>query len=819
MTIPMFARVKRLRAMPAVEIDTDTNSFTSITVGGRTWTCAETGCFLVRTWATGAGDTTLVDHSATGFTLTVTTTGSTTTVIGTKAVTNGTLTVTLTATGSATDQSIAWTAKVTNTSTTLAVDGIEWPRFAIEPRNAPEDVYALWPIWDGYVRRTPSRRTTEVIASTPAAQGWWGLMDASVRSTLYIERRFVSETTFPFIDWRVTGGEASTNSVTFGAYHMGIGNRTPGNTLALTTGMYTLKSYSVDTIGDARSGWQDCIDKYAEYALEPAGNSTARYWVRGSKWWDAADVSTKAKSARVFTRTGDTTSGVVTGTTTPDYSFMQTEVTRLKGNLGSDGTDIIQIANLWHGNIFDKNLPAHVPQRGTTSFNSHITATHVLGVNVGAYLNVMYWDTALTSGVFNLTDFDGSAYAIVFNAKFGDLRTGMCRSPGGTTVRTSQLTPADWGGDPLLKRNVCSWDYSRYVGAGYDFGTVGVGYVDTPMATMLDVLMAIYYDPTGVSGAVGPAADFWYFDQVAGTTGSGFMDWGTSSPFGGGNHGKYVYGKIHDWLVVESDAGTGLPPGSGSMSEAADEAMVGCFDFVGVADLDYETFGFGAFSGMFRRLYGDYQRTFSFAPQIVDPADTNALYNGQFSYFLWLRTGMINYILDSTPAKTKTFTDTTDYTHVIPPSGSYPYAFFALLLRTIYAARTYTDPYVVKGKLLRPTTLSHELDLIDSGYDLTTYLSGNALIDDNNAKMGHCVYKHYNQEKWGIVTTNYLTSPSGPFRMVLESRDYGMPAGEKVLSKNNLDGTTTEVARFRHALDVTVTINSATVGLYEIELA
>lgn len=55
--------------------------------------------------------------------------------------------------------------------------------------------------------------------------------------------------------------------------------------------------------------------------------------------------------------------------------------------------------------------------------------------------------------------------------------------------------------------------------------------------------------------------------------------------------------------------------------------------------------------------------------------------------------------------------------------------------------------------------------------------------------------------------------------MVLESRDYGMPAGEKVLSKNNLDGTTTEVARFRHALDVTVTINSATVGLYEIELA
>ena len=771
---------------PSVTVDPDTLSITSITVGGRTWECAETPCFQVRVWSSPSDTFTFTTLAGSTFDVDVSTdTDGVVTISGSRSYSGGTLTFSGTITPDTSNQKLSFTCSMTSTATGAAVAVLEFPRFAPIPRNSPADIYAFFPDGEGYVKRSPHTLTTETFISMPSSLQCFSLYDGVVGSQLYLERRYIDDDIRPFAAVFVQGGEADdSDSTTVSFGHLPKDGRTYGADYDQAD-WYTLTLESVEIVGDKRTGFMDACKKYAEWALEMDGNTPVRPWVPDDKWFDADSTvySTKVANARIFTRTDD----IAAVTATPDYSYYNTEVTRLVANIGAASSTVIHAPGFWHRNEFDKELPSHTPQRGTTAFNTHITNIHSQNQYVCAYVIPEAWKSDLAVSGYSI-----SAFVDHIGDLIGDVRTGMLKKPDGTTLLTDVGVDGDYA--HLDFSYWTAWD--GYAASGYTFTATNT------TSTLVTAELVKKYSDDAVN------VDLFYVDTTGNSSNFLRQNFATSSPFGGGNHGRYVVGKQVSWTFV-NQVGKLLTPNIGFLTEQPDENLMRGIEASNFYDFAFGGGLLGTSCAAFRRVYGDYHRAYSYSPQIV--AQTFDLANPylQNTFVNWLRTGMISFIEDLSPAATNMFDATTDWTNPLVKLGGYAYA-----MRAMYALLAYAEDYIVKGKLLRPTSLSFELDAIDADTDLSSYSQDNILVDSDIGKCPHAVYKHKSEESWAIIGLNQFSSESD-FRIAIESRDYDMPAGTKNLYRT-VSGVRTLLTTFKHRIDYTTTIPLGTVAMFEI---
>lgn len=789
MSASPFIKARSRMVAPSVVVDPDTLAITSITVGGRTWQCADTPCFQVRTWASPADTfsfTTLAGDSFTGD-VDVDDDGVTT-ITASRSYGGGTISFVGTITPDQENQKISFSCTMTSTMTTVAVAVVEFPRFAPIPRNSPSDIYAFFPHGEGYVRRSPHLATDEIALSMPNSMQCFSLYDGVVGSQLYLERRYIDDDIRPFAALFVEGGEsgdADATTVSFG--HLPKDGRTSGNDYDQSD-WYTLTLESVEIAGDKRTGFVDASNKYAEWALEMAGTTPRRPWVPDDKWYeaDSSVYSTRIANARIWTRIDDV--AVSNNTTTPDYSYIRTELQRTKANLGAATNTILMAPGSWHRNRFDYELPAHTPQRGTTSFDTHISNIHTDNEYVVAYVCPEAWLSTL-----NVSGYVISAYTDYNGDPVGDLRTGMLKKADGTTLLT---VPAPDGASASLDYSYwTAWD--GYAASGYTFTATST----TTTLVDADLVKKYVDDATGI--------DALYVDIIGGSSTFLKQNFDTSSPFGGGNHGRYVTGKQVTWTFI-NQVGKVISADLGFLTEIPDENLMRGIEASSFYDIAQPSgYNYGTSCAAFRRVYGDYHRAYSFSPQIVDNSFDLANPYLQNCFVNWLRTGMISFIEDMSPAATNMFGSTTDYLDPLTDLGGFAYG-----MRSMYALLAYAEDYIVKGKLLRPTSRSFELDAIDADTDLSSYSQDTILVNEDEEKCPHAVYKHYTDETWAIIAMNQFPTEAA-FRIAFDSRDYDMPSGTKNLYRT-VAGVRTLLTTFKHKIDYATTVPLATMGMFEI---
>lgn len=788
MSASPFIKARSRMVAPSVVVDADTYAISSVTVGGRTWECAETPCFQIRTWTSPSEmfDFTTLDSGDFDVDVDVDSDGVTT-ITGTKTHGGGVITFVGAITPDTENQKLSFSCTVTSTMTTVAVAIVEFPRFAPIPRNSPSDIYAFFPTGEGYVRRSPHLATTEIAMSMPAAMQFFSLYDGVTGSQLYLERRYVDDDIRPFAALFLEGGEsgdADSTTISFG--HIPKDGRTAGADYDQSD-WYTLTLEAVEAKGDKRTAFIDACEKYSEWALEMAGDVPRRPWVPDDKWFDASsDVySTRVAGARVWTRIDDI--AVSNNTTTPDYSYIRTELQRTKGNLGAASNTILMAPGLWHRNRFDYDLPSHTPQRGATSFNTHISNIHTDSEYVVAYVNPELWIDDL-----NVSGYIISAYTDYLGDAVGDIRTGMLKEIDGTTLLTTVGVDGDWA--TLDYSYWTAWD--GYSASGYTFTATST----TTTLVDADLIKKYVDDAAGV--------DALYVDIIGGSSTFIRQNFNTSGPFGGGNHGRYVTGKQITWTFI-NQVGKAISADLGFITEQPDENLLRGMEASNFYDIALSGYNYGTSCAAFRRVYGDYHRAYSFSPQIVDNSFDLANPYLQNCFVNWLRTGMISFIEDLSPAATNMFSSTTDYTDPLTDLGG-----FAFGARAMYSLLTYAEDYIVKGKLLRPTRISFELDAIDADTDLSSFSQDNILVVADDEKCPHAVFKHKTDETWAIIAMNQFAS-AADFRIVFDSRDYGMPAGTKNLYRT-VAGVRTLLTTFKHRIDYSTTVPLATMGMFEI---
>lgn len=786
-----IARAASRPVAPSVAMSSDGRSAASITVGGRTWGCSDTSIFRLQIWTTGMALHATTTLSPADFAVTTTTDADgVVTITATKSHLSGVITFVGTITPDSDAQIIRTSCRITNTAQ-CAVAIVEFPRLAIKPQSQPDNTYTFWGFGEGTVRRS---QYLDALYVYPIAPGMncLGIYDSTTRGQLYMERRFVDETVMPYMVVQAEGQEADDETATYDIAHIPQHGRTYQNSYDQSD-WYTWEISAIQGVGDGRSGFQETCDRYAEYALESDASGFKRRWVPADRWWESTEFSSRVSGARVWTRTGDTTAGVSGGTTTPDYTFYGTEFTRLKANIGAASNTILQGPQFWHANQFDRTLPSHTPQRGSPAFTNYIGTIHAAGGYTVPYVIPSNWLSTSLAGTYNI-----SSYLSVLGApNYGDMRTGMIQDTTGAPV----VVPGT--------ENNYQFDFSFWSAlidesaSGYTFGSNGA----TTSSIIGDLMLRYSVDMSNLT-------DVFYVDVGGGLDGYLYQNFGPTAPFGGGNHGKGTYGKIKVWQFVRGTAKFLFTNALGLITETFEEACLIPFEAVNMYDTFDTSLAGGCSCAAARRIYGDYQRFYSFSPQVTSQDIANANAYIQACVTNWFRTGMISFIADTSPAKTVVFDGNTDYTTPLVKLGA-----FALAMRVMYASLTYTEPYVVKGKLLRPMTTSFELDALDNRENLYDYTSVSIIENQNTSQLPHGVYKHYQNETWGIVCFNHLVA-SGPFRIVLEARDYGMPPGEKILYQTSVStGVRTELTRFRHAVDYTASVptgGSAVVGLFEI---
>lgn len=626
-------------------VDATVGRFTSsLSLGGTLWNCMPTAVLRFATWHTGTR--TLTEWDPTTFSSLETLPNG---VMAT--IPNG---ITVTATYATDGDALTWSIVVQN-SGSLAVNWVEWPRLRIV---APSDsTYLTIPIWSGFVKKAPHLDATDRLLSSPSMLGFMGLYDATSKRQLYVEKR---DDVGYIADFHFQGD--GSQSTTIAVRHFCGPNKTAGNDW---TQPYEIRTKTLTTKGDGRSGYVDAAMEYRSWALAQSSGTYLRPWVPAEKWWNRSDYSSRVANAKLFIAHQD---GLVGDTTNPpSWSTYLTDLQRTKAFLGASGSDILNVIYQWHGNVFDVNTPAHTPSR--SGWASHIASVVAEGAHPLPYVNIPYWDLDLTSGVYNVTNF----------STFGDVRAYLSKDD-------LQAVQFDGG-------NVAVLDPSFAIVPAIWVDLLGRYYVDAPTA------------PRG-----------FYFDQIGGTTSSLTFNY-SNALVSNGNSGAWSTGK-RTGVVDLMTAAKFLNADACGITEQLDEATLSMEATLAAQNTNF-AFGLGTMCGTGGIVYGQFQRRIDLTVQISDPtAPGQALAYAQQIIAHWLDGGILGYhngaVGMAVPA----------LNNADASQAALYYTF--IVMKTLFEAHARALP-AFKGVQQRPLLGSWQYLAIDHEVSLAEYVSGTQL--------------------------------------------------------------------------------------------
>lgn len=592
--------------------------------------------------------------------------------------------ITVDATWVADGDAIDWSVVVTNTGS-LAVFSADWPRIRIQAPSS--STYLAIPIWAGFVKASPAADTRDNYFSAPAMLGFMGYYDGMSGLQFYAEKR---DDTGYLADFHFQGDGAA--GTTISIRHFCGANKTAGNSW---TQPYTVRTKTIRGKGDGRSGYVDAAAEYRSWALaKDEHGAYLRPWVPAGRWWERTDYSSRVANAKLFIAHQDGAAGAPSSNP-PSWSTYLTDLQRTKAFLGAAGGDILNVIYLWHGNVFDVNVPAHTPSRA--GYAAHLANVVAEGAHPIPYVNIAYWDLDLTSGTYNAANYSA----------FGDVRAYLVKDD-------TQAVQHDGNGLAVLDPS---------------FGVVS--------AVWLDLLTKYYVDaPTAPHG--------WYFDQLGGTTTSLTFNYSNGLAANKGNNGQWASGKracINGVMGASKIA----DPAAVSITEQMEEATLGVEACLATQNIDPTTFGLGCQAGIGAMVYGQFQRRLDFSVQFGDPTNpSQAFALAQQVIGHWLDGGILGYH-NGAVGMTVPSLNNAD-----PTQAALYYTF--LVMKSLFDAHARALP-AFKGIQQRPLRGSWQYQALDSGQSLAAYLQGVQLTYPSS------VWKTDDGKLWVVVVNHNTSDP------------------------------------------------------------